>query len=62
MTVRAVPETTVTLSVEVKQELAEYQAQLRAEEGRTVAYNEVIQRLLAARRQLAAMLGAEQGE
>lgn len=52
-------ETTVTLAVPVKEELAEIQRELRAERGRPVTYNEVIEFLLAARRELARLLLAE---
>ena len=56
-------ETTVTLAVPVKDELARLQRQLRAERGRPVTYNEVVEYLLQAREELVKILtaAAEQG-
>lgn len=52
-------ETTITLAVPVKRELAELQAELRAERGYPVTYNQVIEFLLEARRELARLLMAD---
>lgn len=49
-------ETTVTLAVAVKDQLAEVQRALREERGRAVTYNEVVEFLLEARRELARLV------
>ncbi len=52
-------ETTVTLSTAIKKRLADLQYQLRAERGRVVTYNEVLEYLMDAREELVKRVAAE---
>ena len=52
-------ETTVTLAVTVKDQLAALQRQLRDDRGRPVTYNEVVEYLIECREALVRMVEAE---
>ena len=52
-------ETTVTLAVTVKDQLAALQRQLRDDRGRPVTYNEVVEYLIECREALVRMVEAD---